>query len=115
LGNSWAYTVTDPLDNREKIHICDTTWSLPEGFDANTCGSLGDRPTEMIDSIARVAVHEMTHYSTVGLASTLAEQIVDQQNDDYTTAYGIDRAHGLIDSQQDNQPGKAEGNADNYA
>lgn len=57
----------------------------------------------------------MTHYSTVGPASTLAEQIVDQVNDDGNPAYGIDRAFGLIDEDQDNQPGKAESNADNYA
>lgn len=88
---------------------------MPEGFDASTCGSQGDRPTEMIDSITRVAVHEMTHYSTVGPASTLADRIVDQLNDDNEVAYGINRAFGLNTEGQDNQPGKAEANADNYA
>lgn len=114
-GDTYGYTDTDTLDDREKIHFCDLTWDKPVSFDTSTCDSQGERPTEMIDDITRIVVHEMTHYSTVGPASTLAEQIVDQTNDDGVAAYGIERAFGVLDEDQDNQPGKAETNADNYA
>jgi hypothetical protein len=103
----------DPLDSREKTHICQPTWSLPEGFDENTCGAIGDRPTEMVDTIARVAMHEMTHYTFVGESSAYEAQITDQFNNDGRYAYGISRASGLW--LQDGRDDKADGNADNYA
>jgi hypothetical protein len=60
-------------------------------------------------------LHEMLHYSTVGPPSSLDDKIIDATNEDKWPAYDIDRAHGLIDENQDNQPAKAEINADNYA
>jgi hypothetical protein len=67
----------------------------------------------MVDTIARVAIHEMTHYSTVGPASAFEALITDQLNLDGQKAYGIERAAGLIG--QDHEEVRAEGNADNYA
>lgn len=78
------------------------------------CGALDAYPSEKIDSFQRVVLHEMTHHSLVG-PETSAGQIVDAQNNDGKGAYGPERTHGLVDADQDDQPGKAESNADSYA
>jgi len=57
----------------------------------------------------------MMHYSSVGPASSLGLEIVDVFNADGEPAYEPSRAHGLIDENQDNQPGFPEINADSYA
>ena len=88
---------------------------MPEGFDVSTCDHLGDRPTEMMNAITRIVIHKMSHYRSIGPASTLNALIVDQWNDDGGVAYGINRAFGLNDGGEDDEPGKAENNADNYA
>ncbi|WXC59587.1 hypothetical protein SNK03_005449 [Fusarium graminearum] len=68
-----------------------------------------------MDTFSRVALHETLHYSTIGPQSKLKEEIGDQFNEDGERAYDPERAHGLNDPKQDNQPGKSENNADNYA
>ncbi|KAM5354927.1 hypothetical protein ACJ41O_001573 [Fusarium nematophilum] len=111
-----AYTATDEdFDQREKIHFCDIAYDRPASGPAIDCGSLDSYPSTKMDTFSRVVLHETLHYSSVGPDSKLGEQIVDQQNDDGIVAYDPERAHGLNDPDQDNQPGKAESNADNYA
>ncbi|KAI0856129.1 hypothetical protein F4860DRAFT_424609 [Xylaria cubensis] len=111
-----AYTNTDTLDDREKIHFCDIAWDRPNGDTrAGQCGDFDPYPSDKIDTFSRVALHEMMHYSSVGPASALGEQIVDVNNADGVPAYDPPRVHGLIDENQDDQPGLAEINADSYA
>lgn len=57
----------------------------------------------------------MFHYSSVGPKSSLHEQIIDARNEDGFGAFEADRAHGLVDPEQDDNPALAEINADNYA
>lgn len=102
-------------DELEKIHFCDIAYERPTaGIDID-CGSLDNYPSTKIDTFSRIVLHETLHYSTVGPPSSLGEQIVDQRNDDGEPAYDPERCHGLNDPEQDDQPGKAEANADNYA
>ncbi|KAI0868740.1 hypothetical protein GGS24DRAFT_481451, partial [Hypoxylon argillaceum] len=109
-----AYTDTDDLDDREKIHFCDIAWDRPNGATrAGQCGDFDPYPSDKIDTFSRVALHEMMHYSSVGPESALEDQIVDVNNADGVPAYDPPRVHGLIN--QDEQPGLAEINADSYA
>ncbi|OBS24203.1 hypothetical protein FPOA_04750 [Fusarium poae] len=111
-----AYTVVDQDgDEREKIHFCDIAYEKKVHAADIDCGSLDKYPSTKMDTFSRVALHETLHYSTIGPKSTLGEQIVDQLNEDDKPAYDPERAHGLNDPKQDNQPGKSEINADNYA
>lgn len=107
-----AYTDIDPADDQEKIHFCDVSYNRPSiaGVD---CTSLDVYASTKIDTLSRIALHEMTHYSSVGPASGLAAQIGDSINADGYYAYDPDRTHGLI--AQDKQPGLCEVNADSYA
>ena len=57
----------------------------------------------------------MTHYSSVGPETSLAEQIIDAQNGDDEPAYDPPRAHGLLNPAQDDNPAVTEINADSYA
>ncbi len=68
-----------------------------------------------MDAFSRIALHEMTHYSSVGPATSLAQQIRDATNADGSSAYDPPRAHGLLDSHQDDNPVVTEINADSYA
>ena len=68
-----------------------------------------------MDSFSRIALHEMTHYSSVGPETSLAQQIKDVQNADEEPAYDPPRVHGLVDPQQDDNPALTEINADSYA
>lgn len=67
-----------------------------------------------MDSFSRLALHEMTHYSSVGPKTSLADQIINVKNADGEPAYDPERVHGLL-HQQDDQPGFPEINADSYA
>jgi hypothetical protein len=109
-----AYTDTDPLDDREKIHFCPQSWAYPSAADVD-CGALDPYPSTKMDSFSRIALHEMLHYSTVGPATSLGDTIGDVKNEDGLYAYEPPRTHGLIDENQDDQPGLPEGNADSYA
>ncbi|KAI0429121.1 hypothetical protein F5Y09DRAFT_268536 [Xylaria sp. FL1042] len=111
-----AYTNTDDLDDREKIHFCDIAWARPNTQTRSTqCSTFGNFPSTNMDTFSRVALHEMTHYSTVGPDSALKEQIRDVKNADGSTAYDPPRVHGLIDPDQDDNPALTEINADSYA
>ncbi|GKU07301.1 hypothetical protein FLAG1_07520 [Fusarium langsethiae] len=111
-----AYTVVDEDgDGKEKIHFCDIAYDKTVHAADVDCGSLGKYPSTKMDTFSRVALHETLHYSTIGPVSALGERIVDALNDDDEPAYDPERAHGLNDPKQDNQPGKSEINADNYA
>ena len=55
----------------------------------------------------------MTHYSSVGPATSLADQIGDARNDDRRPTYDPPRTHGLL--AQDDQSALTELNADSYA
>jgi hypothetical protein len=111
-----AYTVVDEDgDGKEKIHFCDIAYDKTVHAADIDCGSLDNYPSTKMDTFSRVALHETLHYSTIGPESALSEQIVDQLNDDGEPAYDPERAHGLNDPEQDDQPGKSEVNADNYA
>lgn len=68
-----------------------------------------------MDAFSRIALHEMTHYSSVGPAVSLAQQIQDVTNADDSPAYDPPRAHGLVDPNQDDNPVVTEINADSYA
>jgi hypothetical protein len=102
-------------DGLEKIHFCDVAYDRPTSGPDIDCGSLDTYPSTKMDTFSRIVLHETLHYSSVGPGSELGEQIVDHQNEDGGAAYDPERAHGLNDPEQDNQPGKAEANADNYA
>lgn len=111
---TWAYTLTDTLDDREKIHFCDISWDLGSAADVD-CDSLDPFPSVEMDAFSRVALHEMMHYSTVGPETSLGLQIVDTKNLDGQFAYDPERVHGLVDEDQDDNPGLTEINADSYA
>ncbi|KAI2625595.1 hypothetical protein GGR54DRAFT_506552 [Hypoxylon sp. NC1633] len=111
-----AYTDTDDLDDREKIHFCDISWDLPNAAArSGQCGDFDSFPSTKMDTFSRVALHEMTHYSSVGPPSALGLQITDVQNADKSLAYDPPRVHGLVDEQQDDNADLAEINADSYA
>lgn len=107
-------------DGLEKIHFCDSAWSRVNFEEVvSDCKALDPYPSEKMDTFSRIALHEMTHYSTVGPPS-LAEgdMIQDVQMFDGEPAYGTVRAHALIDKNQEEtayNPGASETNADNYA
>ena len=64
-GRALAYTLGDPLNEREKIYFCDILWE--KGGAGNVdCDSLDLYPSEKMDAFSRVVLHEMTHYSLVG-------------------------------------------------
>ncbi|KAL1794237.1 hypothetical protein ACET3X_007658 [Alternaria dauci] len=112
-----AYTLKDTaVDQLEKIHFCDISWTgrLYSAADID-CGSLDAYPSEKMDSFSRIILHEMTHYEAVGEGSSLQDVIQDRQNQDSGNAYGTERTHGLIDVDQDDDPEAAVRNADNYA
>ncbi|KAL8919541.1 MAG: hypothetical protein Q9208_006733 [Pyrenodesmia sp. 3 TL-2023] len=111
---SLAYTSTDELDSREKIHFCEPSWTRGGAGDVD-CASLDPFPSTKMDSFSRIALHEMLHYSSVGPGTSLARQIVDQKNADGVGAYDPERVHGLIDPEQDDNPVLTETNADSYA
>ena len=113
-GDTLAYTLTDQLDGREKIHFCDPSWTRGSIADVD-CASLDPFPSEKMDAFERIVLHEMTHYSSVGPKTSLGSQIVDVLNKDGASAYDPPRVHGLIDEAQDDQPGLPEINADSYA
>ncbi len=68
-----------------------------------------------MNAFSRIALHEMTHYSSVGPATSLAQQIRDATNADDSSAYDSPRAHGLLDSHQDDNPVVTKINVDSYA
>lgn len=109
-----AYTLTDNLDKREKIHFCDPSWTRGSAGDVD-CASLDPFPSTKMDSFSRIALHEMTHYSSVGPKTSLAQQIIDVKNADGEPAYDPPRVHGLLDPKQDDNPAVTEINADSYA
>ncbi|KAF2228667.1 hypothetical protein EV356DRAFT_495133 [Viridothelium virens] len=109
-----AYTLTDQLDKREKIHFCDPSWTRGSAGDVD-CASLDPYPSTKMDSFSRIALHEMMHYSSVGPQTSLKEQIVDVKNEDLQPAYDPPRVHGLLDPAQDDNPAPTEINADSYA
>ena len=67
-----------------------------------------------MDAFSRIALHEMTHYSSVGPKTSLAQQIKDVKNGDDELAYDPPRVHGLLDPNQDDNPVVTEINADSY-
>ncbi|KAL9003553.1 MAG: hypothetical protein Q9188_003594 [Gyalolechia gomerana] len=68
-----------------------------------------------MDAFSRIALHEMTHYSSVGPQTSLEQQIKDVKNADDEGAYDPLRVHGLLDPEQDDNPVPTETNADSYA
>jgi hypothetical protein len=115
VDGTLAYTLKDEVDELEKIHFCDDVFKLPLGGPDIDCNSLDKFPSTKMDTFSRVVLHETLHYSSVGPVSELGEHIIDHQNADGEVAYGPGRAHGLQDPEQDDEPGKSENNADNYA
>lgn len=109
-----AYTDTDDLDSREKIHFCDPAYTRPKILNVQ-CSALDPFPSTKMDTLSRIALHEMTHYSSVGPPSALGQQIIDVTNADGYGAYEPDRCHGLVDPAQDDNPAVTEVNADSYA
>lgn len=109
-----AYTLTDQLDSREKIHFCDPSWTRGSNSDVD-CASLDPFPSTKMDSFSRIALHETIHYSSVGPKTSLAQLIRDTVNADLKSAYDPPRVHGLLDPEQDENPGLTEINADSYA
>ncbi|XP_014551417.1 hypothetical protein COCVIDRAFT_42284 [Bipolaris victoriae FI3] len=116
-GDTYAYTLVDePVDQREKIHFCDITWTgRLESIADIDCDALDPYPSVKMDSISRIILHEWTHYSSVGPETSLMDTIQDRVNGDGFSAYEPERTHGLIDPDQDDDPVGASLNADNYA
>jgi hypothetical protein len=77
------------------------------------CDSFDTFPSTKLDSLSRIAMHEMLHYPSVGKQSEVEADIVDARNEDEIGAYGPVRCHGLVDP--DDDPAKTEINADSYA
>lgn len=109
-----AYTNTDQLDSREKIHFCELSWTRGGAGNAD-CASLDPYPSTKMDSFSRIALHVMLHYSSVGPKTSLAQQILDGKNADGLAASNPERVHGLLDPEQDDWPLPPETNADSYA
>lgn len=109
-----GYTLTDELDDREKIHFCDPAYTRGKFTDVD-CASLDPFPSTKMDTFSRIVLHEMTHSSSVGPDSSLENQIIDVKNTDGGFAYDPPRVHGLVDEDQDNQLALPENNADSYA
>lgn len=112
---SFGYTVTDVLDEPEKLHLCDLSFDLPLAAPDIDCETLDTYPSTKMYTFSRVILHETLHYSTVGPPSLLNANIVDAMNKDGETAYGPERAHAVNNPTQDDQTGLAEVNADKYA
>jgi hypothetical protein len=112
-----AYTLVDSVDQRQKIHFCDLSWTLPATAGAVVAdySVLDPCPSGKMDAFTRVALYEITHYFTVGPATSLGQQIQDVANADNAPAYNPERAHGLVDIEQDNNPVLSETNAESYA
>ncbi|KAI1370151.1 hypothetical protein F4677DRAFT_451676 [Hypoxylon crocopeplum] len=116
IEGTLAYTDKDKLDQREKIHFCTLAWDRPNADTrSGQCSDFDPFPSTKMDTLSRVALHEMTHYSSVGPPSTLGEQIQDVVNADDSKAYDPPRVHGLVDLNQDDNPAVTETNADSYA
>lgn len=109
-----AYTLTDQLDGREKIHFCDPSWTRGNAYLVD-CASLDLFPSSKMDAFSRIVLHEMLHYTSVGPDTSLAAQITDVRNNDGEFAYEPERVHGLLDPAQDDQIALPEINADSYA
>lgn len=104
-------------------------WDIPQ-FEKviEDCGALDAYPSEKMDTFSRVALHEMTHMSTVGppiIANPEEDEdgqikdipLYDEKEDEDFAAYGPINAHALADPEQDKyyNPELTETNADNYA
>lgn len=82
------------------------------------CKALDPYPSEKMDTFSRIALHEMTHSSTVGPPSLVdGDMIKDPEMFDGEWAYGTVRTHALVDKNQDEayNPQVSETNADSYA
>lgn len=109
-----AYTLEDQVDDLEKIHFCDLSWTRGEASDVD-CASLDPFPSTKMDSFSRIALHEMMHYSSIGPNTPVGETIGDCKNRDSEPANDPPRVHGLLDPNQDDNPAVTEINADSYA
>ncbi|WPB06264.1 uncharacterized protein RHO25_010921 [Cercospora beticola] len=110
-----AYTDIDPSDNREKIHFCPIAYNRGTTIIDVSCSKLDNYASTKMDTFSRIALHEMLHYKTMGVDSGVGAQIVDVNNADGASAYDPERCFGLVDEDQDDNPGAAEINADSYA
>ncbi|EME43030.1 hypothetical protein DOTSEDRAFT_72430 [Dothistroma septosporum NZE10] len=107
-SDTLAYTDTDTLDSREKIHFCSPSWTRPNIADLQ-CANFAAYASTAMDAFSRIALHEMTHYAVIGEAGP--GQIGDAKNDDGDYAYEPERVHALVEE----NPGLCEINADSYA
>jgi len=96
-----------------------TEWDIanpPRGGASDVdCASLDPFPSTKMDAFSRIALHEITHYNSVGPATSLAQQIIDTTNEDRKSTYNLPRVHSLVDSKQGNNPVVTKMNADSYA
>lgn len=122
-----AYTAVDKpsgdddkigYDGLEKTHFCPDVWTRKD-FSKTTknCGALGPYPSEKMDTFSRIALHEMTHYTSVDPPNVDGEMIQDVQVTGGETASGTVNAHALVDKTQADyfNPALAENNAENHA
>ena len=109
-----AYTAVDTLDDREKIHFCPLAYDRGTAADVS-CSNLDKYPSTKMDTFSRIALHEMLHYKTMGMDSGVHSHIGDVMNADKVAAYDPERCFGLVDEDQDDNPGLAVVNADSYA
>jgi hypothetical protein len=129
-----AYTSLDDgvgnveADGLEKIHFCPIAWDRPqfEAIVADCEGNTDAYPSKKMDTFSRIALHEMTHMSTVG-PPIIADpeegddgqikdvQLYDDEGD--FPANGPINAHALADPEQGDyyNPELTQNNADNYA
>lgn len=125
-----AYTQFDDgedEDGLEKIHFCDIAYDVVQFEEVVAdCAALDAYPSEKMDTFSRIALHEMTHYSTVGPPIIGDDDddgeikdvtLTDPDDDETFGAYGPTNTHALVDEAQDDyfNPALTESNADSYA
>ena len=134
IPGTLAYTAFDDgddgieADGLEKIHFCQIAYDVVQ-FEkvVADCAALDAYPSEKMDTFSRIALHEMTHMSTIG-PPIIGDEDEDGQikdimltdpddDEDRFAAYGPVNAHALVDESQDDyfNPAVTEINADSYA
>ena len=108
-----AYTLTDELDSREKIHFCDDAWTRGSVNDVD-CATLDPFPSTKIDAFSRIVIRQIISSSSVYLTFS-DSPVTDVTNADGVPADDPARAHGLVNPAQDAQGFLAVNNADSYA
>lgn len=109
---TFAYTLTDELDNREKIHFCDNAWTRGSANDVD-CATLDPYPSTKMDAFSRIVIRQIISSTSVSQPSE--SPVTNVLNADGVPTYDPARAHGLVNPAQDAQGFLAVKNPDSYA